>query len=120
MRADHEVVFVHHEIADRRRGHVEPQGLPVVAIVEADEDGELGGGVEQALAHGIFADGVDGPIGQAADGLLPGLAAIVRAVDVRLEVVEAKAVDGGIDGVVIEVRGVELRDLAPRASCPAA
>ena len=114
VRADHEVVVVNHQIANRSGGHVEPQRLPVVAIVEADEDGEFGAGEEQALAHGIFADGVDGRIGQAADDLLPGVAAIVRAIDVRLQVVEADAVDGGVDGVVVEVRGVELRDLAPR------
>ena len=113
MRADHEVILVHHQIADRSRGHVEAQRLPIVAIVEADEDGEFGGGEEQALAHRIFADGVDGSIGQAADGLLPGGAAIVGAIDVRLQVVEAQAIDGGIHGVVIEVRGVELRHLAP-------
>ncbi len=113
MRTDYQIVAVHDEIADRGGGHVEAQGLPIVAIVEADEDGELGGGEEEAFAQRVFADCIDGSIGQAANGFLPGGAAIVGAIDVGLEIVEAEAIDGGVDGVVIEVRGVELGHLAP-------
>ena len=104
---------VHHQIADRRRRHVQAQRLPIVAVVEGDEDGEFGAGEEQAFADRVFADGVDGSIGQAVDDLLPGGAAIVGAIDVGLEIVQAEAIDGGVDGVVVEVRGVELRHLAP-------
>src|ERR1035438_32035 len=50
VRAHHEIAVVHDEIAHRGGGHVEAQGLPIVAIVEADENGKLGGGEEQALA----------------------------------------------------------------------
>ena len=38
----------------------------------------------------------------------------MRAIDVRLQIVQPQAVDGRIDGVVVEMRGVELRHLAPR------
>jgi len=42
-------------------------------------------------------DGVDGlVVGKAGDDLLPGLAAVVGAVDIRMQVVEAEAVDGGV------------------------
>src|ERR1035441_2256719 len=58
--------------ARRGGGHVEARGLPIVAIVEADENGKLGGGEEQPLADRVFADRVDGTIGQTADGLLTG------------------------------------------------
>ena len=75
------------EVSDGGGGHIEAEGLPIVAIVEADEDGEFGGSVEQAFADGIFADGVDGPIGEAADGFPPGGPAFVGAIDVGLEVV---------------------------------
>jgi len=37
----------------------------------------------------------------------------VGAINVRFEVVDAQTIDGGINRVVIEVRGVELRHLAP-------
>ena len=43
----------------------------------------------------------------------PGLAAVVRAVDVGLVVGDAMAVDGGIGGFDVEVAGLDLRDLAP-------
>ena len=52
--------------------------------LKRDVDGEFGGGEQQAFAHGIFAHGVDGGIGQSGHGLLPGGAAIVGAVDVRV------------------------------------
>ena len=38
VRADHEVVVLDHEVADRRRRHVQPQRLPVLAVVERDVD----------------------------------------------------------------------------------
>jgi hypothetical protein len=43
---------------------------------------------------------------------LPGFAAIVSAVNVGA-VVDAEAAHGGVGGVVVEVRGADLRDLAP-------
>ena len=117
---DDQIVVVDHQVADRRGRHVQPQRLPIVAIVERNINGPLRSGEEQALAHRIFAHRVDRPIRQAADDLLPGFAAVVRAVDVRLQIVEAEAVDGGVDGLVVEVRRVKLRDFAPRRESPAA
>ena len=38
VRADDDVVVVDHEIADRRGRHVQPQRLPVIAVVERDID----------------------------------------------------------------------------------
>ena len=45
---DHQVVVLDDEVADRRRRHVQPQRLPVVAVVERDVDRLLGAGEEQA------------------------------------------------------------------------
>ena len=67
------------------------------------------------FADRIFAHGVDHfVIGNAVGDLLPCLAAVVGAIDVRAQIVQAEAVDGGIDRLVIEMRGVELRYFAPR------
>src|SRR5205085_12237163 len=68
---------------------------------------------EKAAAHGVFADDVDGVVGQAAHDLRPRPAAVVRAVDVRAQVVEAEAVDGGVGRLRVEVAGVDDGDLAP-------
>ena len=113
VRAHYQVVVVHHQIADRSGRHVQAQRLPIVAIVEADEDGQFGGGEQQALAHRVFADRIDRAVGQAAHRLCPRGAAIVGAIDVRLQVVQAKAIDSGVRRVVVEVRSVELRHLTP-------
>src|SRR6185312_16301178 len=44
---------------------------------------------------------------------LPRLSAIVCAVDVRMEVIEPETIDCGVHCLIIEVRRIELRDLAP-------
>ena len=76
----------------------------MVAVVPGNIHGAFGAGEEQALAFGIFADGVDGLVlGQAADNLLPRFPAVVRAIDIRMQVVEPKAVDRGIGSWGIEV-----------------
>ena len=114
VRADDEVVVVDDDIADRGGGHVLAERLPVVAVVEGEVDCALGAGVEQAFAHRVFADGVDVlVVGNAVDDFVPGLAAVVGAEDVRAEVVEAKGVDGGVGGRVIEVGGLDEGDFAP-------
>ena len=86
----------------------------MIAIVEGNIDGALGAGEEQAAAHRIFAHGVDGGIvGDAAGDLLPALAAVARAIDVGVQIIEAEAIDGGIGRLQVIVRSFELRDFAP-------
>ena len=103
MRADDEVVVFDDQIADRRGRHVQPQRLPVVAIVERDVDLRFRSGEEQPLALRILAHDADRrAAGNAVDDLLPRLAAVVRPVDVRVHVVEAERVDRGVGGQRIE------------------
>ena len=80
-----EVVAMHSEIANVRRREIQLQGLPVVAIVEGNVECVFGSGVEQAFAHGIFADDARDPIGlQTCGDFLPGFSGIARAENVRL------------------------------------
>ena len=90
--ADHQVVLVvigvDVEVADGGAGKVLPQRLPVIAIVEADVDGGLGAGEEQAGLLRIDAQTVDPApgaliLGQAVDDADPGLAAVGGAPDER-------------------------------------
>ena len=96
MRRHHEIVVLDDQIADRRQGHVQPQRLPVVAVVERDVDGPLRAREQQPPPLRILADRVDRRAGNAADDLRPRLAAVVRAEDVRAQIVEAKRVDRGV------------------------
>ena len=112
MGSGDQVVAFDGEVADGAGGHVEAEGLPVVAVVEGDVDLGLGAGVEQALALGIFADGAGGgAVGDAVVDLGPGLAAVVGAEEMRAHVVEAQGVDGGVGGLRVEVAGVHVEDL---------
>ena len=113
-RGDGEIVAVDDEIAHGSDGHVDLKRLPMVAVVEGNVDAQLGGGVEQAILLRVFLDGVDvGAVGDSGDDVLPGLAAVVGAIDVGRVVGEAMAIDGGVGGFGIEVAGLDLRDLAP-------
>ena len=115
VRADHQIVVLHHEIAHRRDREVEAQRLPVVPVVERELDPLFRRGVEHALAHRVLAHGVDEmAVGDAVDDELPALAAVMRAVNVGLAVVEAVPINRDVSGFGIEVRGLDDADLGPR------
>jgi hypothetical protein len=114
MGTDDEVVAVDDEVTDRRRGHVEPQRLPVLAVVERHVDHALRRRVEKTLSERVFPDRVHGIVGQPVHDLLPGLSAVVRPIDMCLEIIETEAVDGRVGREVVERRGVDQRHLAPR------
>ena len=101
---DGEVVAVDDDVADGGGGHVVLERVPVDAVVQADIDAELGGGVEEAFGLGVFLDGVDvGAGGDAGGDLGPSLAAVAGFVDVGGGVVDAVAIDGGVGGESVEV-----------------
>ena len=115
MGGDVQIVAVHHDVANRGDRHVVLQRLPLRAVVEGNVDAQFGGGIEQPFGLRIFLNRVDeGAFGNAGDDVLPGLAAVVGAIDVRLVIGDAMAIDRGVGGLGIEVAGFDLRDLAPR------
>src|SRR6185437_7384676 len=100
---DGEVVAVNDDVAHGGDGHVELERLPVVAVVEGDVDAELCGGVEEASLLRVFFDGVDeGAFGNAVRDSSPGLASVVRAVDIGALVGEAMAVDGDVGSLLVK------------------
>ncbi len=108
VRADDEVVVFDDEIADRGRGHVQSQRLPVVAVVERHVDLRFGSGEEQALPLRILADDADGRAARnAGDDLLPRLAAVVGPVDVRVHVVDPQRVDSRVRRQRIETSRID-------------
>src|SRR5580658_10296605 len=85
--SDDYIVFVNYQVADRRGRKIQLERLPMIAIVPRDIDAAFGSGKKQSLAHGIFAHGVDGLVlRQAGDDLLPRLSAVVRTIDIRMQV----------------------------------
>ena len=109
-----QIVVVNPQIAHGAVREVELQRLPLVPIVERNPHARLRPREEQALAHGIFANGVDrGVVRQAAGDEPPGLTAVVRAVNVRTQIIDAEAANGGIGGFVVKMRSGKLRDFAP-------
>ena len=76
----------------------------MIAVVPGDVNGALGSSKEKPLAFRIFAHGVYRfVIRQTGGDFLPRLATVVRAVDVRMQVIQAEAVDGGISRDNVEM-----------------
>jgi len=95
---------------------IQLQRLPVVAIVEGNPNTLFRAGKEQPFSQRILANRVDGcVIRQTIGDALPGLAAIVRSINVGVRIVNSEAADGSISGSIIEVRSDELCDFAPRS-----
>ena len=102
LRREHQILVRHLDVGDRRDGQVQLEGLPVRAVVERDVHAELGAGVEQAGAIGIFAHDARRLIGRdavlAVGQLRPGLAEIVGAIDVRREIAQQESIDRHVRG----------------------
>ena len=70
------------------------------AIVERHVDGTFGRGEQQPRLLRILADRIHRFSGRnAVDDLRPGLAAVVRAQDVRTQIVEPQRIDRGVGGL---------------------
>ncbi len=109
-----EVVVMDNQIANGSGRKVEAQRLPVIAVVERDIHRVLGAGEKKAFAFRIFANRVYRCIvGKSVDNFLPALAAVMRAVDIRAEIIQAEPVYRSIGGGRIEVRRIHLSQFAP-------
>src|SRR5580698_6562925 len=65
-------------------------------------------------AYWILANRIHRRIWQAIRNQLPTLAAVMRPIEIRSQIVDAEAADRSVSGVVIEMRSFNLRDFAPR------
>ena len=87
------------QVAHGDRWHIESERLPVIAVVERHPHLRIGRRVEQSSLTRIFADGVRHCARRdAVVDLGPGLAAIVRAPEMRVEIVDPHGVGGGVGG----------------------
>ena len=76
----------------------------MIPVIEGNVNRALGAGKEQSFTFRVFANGIDWLVfSNTADDFLPGFAGVVSAVNVRMKVVEAKAIDRGIYRRGIEV-----------------
>ena len=77
----------------------------MITVVERYPDRILCARKQQTLRHRILAHRVHrASIRQTRDDLLPGLPAVLGAVDVGAQIVNPEAADGGKGSLVIEVR----------------
>ena len=101
--------------AHRNRRHVQPQRMPIAAIIERNPHLGLGSGIEESLLPRIFPDGIsDRPRCYAIIDLHPGSTTIVRTPEVRIHVVNAHGVCGCVRGVSVIVTRFHVEDTGPR------
>ena len=82
---------------DRDGRHVLSQRLPVIPVVERDPYLRISSGEQQARLPRVFTNCVgDGVAGNPRIDLRPRLAAIVGAIEVRPDLIEAQRVGGGV------------------------
>src|SRR5882762_160571 len=94
MGPENNVIAVDDEIAHGSVRQVELQRVPVAPVIERHPHGTFRAGKEQAGQFRVFANRVHGGVIRDALGnLLPGPPAVVRAVDVSMQIIEPKAVD---------------------------
>ena len=111
VRRDDEIVRLDDQIADLRVGQVERKRLPVIAVVVRDVEAVLRAGVEQAAPRLVLADDVRVVVAaDAGDDLRPGRAVVVRAEEVRREVVEQRLLDRDVRRARVERRCVDDAD----------
>ena len=115
MRCHNQIIIVNPQVAHRGVRQIELQRLPVIAVIERYPHARLGSREEQALAHGILAYGIDGRVvRESARDQPPHLPSVVRAINVRAQIINAETADGSVCGFVVEMRSRKLRHFAPR------
>src|SRR6185503_2032789 len=78
---DHYVIVFDHQIANRARGHIQSQRLPVVPVVKRNVNGPLAPAKQQAAPNRVLSNDVyRSAVAKAVDDFLPRLAAVVRAI----------------------------------------
>ncbi len=104
---DRKVVVLHDQVADRGRGKVQTERLPVVAIVVGEVDAAFRAGKEQPAALRVFPHHVDVLVPRDAVGdFLPGLAVVACPVNVRAQIVEPDRVYRRVGAFRIEMARV--------------
>ena len=115
MRGDREIVIFDNKIPDRGSRHVQAERFPGIAIVKRDVDGAFCPGEEQTFPLCIFSNHIDVfVIWNSMHDFRPRFAGIVRAVNVRTQIIEPECVYRSVSGIGIEVTGIDDRYLLPR------
>src|SRR6266498_994934 len=103
VRPDHEIALVDVQIAHRAGGEIEPQRLPMVAVVERNVNAAFGTREQQAATLGVFPYDVHDFIRRySLYDLLPRLSAVPCAGDVGRQIVEPEAVDSSVGSQRVE------------------
>src|SRR6185295_20390500 len=88
----------------------------MVAVVERYMDGAFGACKQQTLSFRIFPNHIGVFVRRNAVGYLsPTGATVVRAINVRTQIVESQSVDRRVGSVLIKMPGIEDGNLLPRS-----
>ena len=115
VRRHRKIVVLDQQVANRCRRHIEPQRLPVIAVVERDINRPLRSGKQQSNPSCVLAHRVHILIRRNAVGNFgPALPAVARAIDVRMEIIQPQRVDRRVCSLGVGVARLDHRDFLPR------
>ena len=106
-----QIAILDRQVVNRNDREIEPQRLPVAAVIEAHPHAALGAGEEQPPANGILSHTADEFVRRQAGVDAGPRGAVVRCPpDVRRHVLELIAVGRDVRGSRRVVRGLDRRD----------
>src|SRR5262249_40040848 len=114
VRTDNQIVIagVNDDVVDPDSGHSGHELFPLFAAVDRDEETKLSARIQQVLVLGVLTDHVDvADRRQVAADRRPGGAVVTSYVDIRLEIIEAMAVDGEVARGGIVAGRLDPRDV---------
>src|SRR6185312_14753128 len=110
--ADAVVLYLY--VAHRHSRHIEPERLPVIAVVERYPHLGFRRRIQQSLLVRILANRIRSSARRdAVVDLGPRLATIMRAPGMRIEVVDTHSIRRRISGLCIEVPRIDVEDARP-------
>ena len=108
VRRDHEIVIFNDKIMNRCYRQIHLEWLPMGAIIERNKNAELGSGVKQTFALGIFTHGVHiRAIGYSICNCAPVFSQVGCFENVRFEVVEFMSLHRHINTVAVVRRSFD-------------
>ena len=114
VRRHDEIIILNDEIAHRGRRQIQPQRLPLRAVIERHINALFRSREKQSFALGIFAHGVHRLARRdSVHNFCPRFAVVLRSENVRPQIVESQRVHCGVSGVRIEMSRFNQRNFLP-------
>ena len=114
MSSNYEIVVLHRQIMHRHSREIELQRLPVIAVINGEEDTSSVPAKSRPLRTGCLSNGANiSAIRNTRINARPCFAEIVRAINPCADIVHAVAINGGVGCGSSKMTRINKADFAP-------